>query len=88
MRTLCACLLTLLTSCAASVEANKPLLPEVQVDLRTCTDKPTAVLPPGAWTREQTVQVIGDTRRSELLKDRCAKAWDSFYHDLFIQLTK
>jgi len=85
-RTLCAFLLTWLTSCAHSVEASRPQLPPATADLRTCTDRPTAALPPGAWTAEQVTQIIGDVRRSELAKDRCARSWDSFYADLVKRL--
>lgn len=83
---LCAFLATWLTSCAHSTDVLRPSLPEAQPDLVACMEQPIVMLPDGSWSRAQATQIIGDLRRSEIFKDKCATAWGNFYTDLRKQL--
>lgn len=78
-------LLLSLTSCATSTEYVAPELPAADDGLTLCTGDAVPDLP-GArgtgLTNEQVAGAIGDQRTAAKDKDRCAKAWKSFYEDL------
>jgi hypothetical protein len=91
MRALSACLLLLLTGCAASIEAVPPSLPEIPAGLAACTAAPIPAIPGDAGTpltKAQAAEALADQRAAALAKARCAQSWKSFYAGLKAALSE
>lgn len=85
MRPILASILMTLTACASSTDVLKPSLPDEPVDLKACVVEAVPVIPGARGTpilKGQTGGIIGDQHSSALMKDKCVKDWQAFYHDL------
>jgi hypothetical protein len=74
----------MLTGCAPSIEAVRPLLPDATEQLNACADRPLHDIPGKKGdkiVKGQTAGVLGDQRSDALAKDKCAKDWRAFYLD-------
>ena len=79
-----ACLLLLLSACAASNNlpvAVAPTLPPIPAHLGVCFSGVTD-LPSGDWTNAQVVEILANLRSSELQMNRCGRELIAFYEQL------
>jgi hypothetical protein len=61
-------------------------LPDVPAGLQACTDAAVPPIPGArgtALTKAQAAEALADQRAAALSKDRCAKAWQTFYQALW-----
>jgi len=79
----------LLSGCQHLKGAAEPEpLPEIPLDLRTCFQEVYEFPPDKTWSKEQTAEIIGSLRKSELAKTSCGRRLLTFYNDLKNGLSK